>query len=180
MPRAVTTVKTAPSTTPNDASALRTTADTPRTPLPSGAHIRYGQGMDDDTLLIRLATVDADQHEAELDRLDELVENRGIGESAGTMDLAGLDRVLVIEVEPGALLIERKTQLEALLAEVGLQGIAAVEIPKSGTDEDELDGDLDVDDIDDDDDPDDDDLDLDDESLDDEDLEDDDDPSEDA
>ena len=129
--------------------------------------------MNDDTLVIRLPTEDAEKHEEALDRLEELIEQRGIGECAASMDLAGIDRALFVELEPGNTLAERKSELEALVLEVGLAGVAEVSEPEIA-EEDELD------DEEDDEDPELDEDDLDDEDDDTEPLEDDDDDDDEA
>jgi hypothetical protein len=128
-------------------------------PFPGRLAFDMAQKMNDDTLVIRMPTQEAEKHEEALDRLEELIEERGIGECAASMDLAGIDRAMFVELEPGSTLTERTAELVALIQEVGLSGIAEVSQPELVLGED--------DDLDDEDE----DPDLDDEDLDDDDLE---------
>jgi hypothetical protein len=83
-------------------------------------------------LMVRLATAEARQREATLDRLEELIEQRDLGEVEATLSLPSAETVIMIatrardEHELEEVWVPR---LRQLLDSLGLQRLATVEIP---------------------------------------------------
>jgi len=93
--------------------------------------------MADDVVVIKLDDDDDDAVDEALERLERLVEARGLGEVAGRMQ--GLGTIVFIDVAPKLQLHVEEVVIPALkelVDEVGLKD-AVVEIPPEADDDDE-------------------------------------------
>jgi len=90
-------------------------------------------------LMVRLATVEARQRTATLDRLEELIEQRDLGEVEATLSLPSAETVIMVSTrarDDRELEEVWAPRLRQLLESLGLQHLATVEIPLEDDNED--------------------------------------------
>jgi hypothetical protein len=94
--------------------------------------------MAEEVLVIRMESDAAKEHAEQLAKLEKRLESHGVARWAGTMDMGGMDFVVWLDVEvfDTSDLPERVSDVEAHVAEVGLAGVARVEIPEDADDDD--------------------------------------------
>ena len=99
--------------------------------------------MPEETLVIRMSSDAAKDNEDRLEKLEKRLEAHGVADWAGTIDMAGTDFIVWLDVEvfdPDDL-PDKVGEVEKHVAAVGLSEIAKVEIPEDADDDDDDDDD---------------------------------------